>query len=54
MPQEYIEIRGARENNFRSPDKGSSQCERFLALDGQADTQPTSGVANLFCIHFST
>src|SRR5262249_44005794 len=24
--------------NFRPPDMGRSRCERFLALDGQADT----------------
>src|SRR4051812_30671623 len=39
---------------FRTPDIGRSRGERFLALDGQADTQPTSGVANPFRIQFST
>ena len=40
--------------NFRPPDIGSSRGERFLALDGQADTQPTSGVAHPFRIQLST
>src|SRR5947209_5133691 len=39
---------------FRPPDIGSSRGERFLALDGQADTQPTSGVAHPFRIQLST
>jgi len=41
-------------SNFRPPDIGSSRGERFLALEGQADTQPTSGVAHPFRIQLST
>ena len=42
------------DRNFRSPVMAPSRRERFLALDGQTDLQPTPGVANSFRIQFST
>ena len=44
----------ARMLKFRSPVMAPSRRERFLALDGQTDTQATPGVANSFRIQFST
>jgi hypothetical protein len=52
-----IDIRRETSNGLykiRPPDMGGSRGERFLALDGQPDPQPTSGVVNFFRVQFST
>jgi hypothetical protein len=41
-----IQFAEAIVGNLRPPDIGPSRGERFLARDGQADTQATSGVVN--------